>query len=535
MARRISALIAAVAAIALIGTMAALPASADPNNNTVKKLTKAVTVKGVLHHLKALQKVADRNGGNRASGQPGYRKSVDYVVDELDDAGYDPQVQEFTFDYFEEHSELIRVSPEPREFVNETDFLRNTFDSGSPEGTATGPLTPVGLVLDPSIPTPNNSSGCEAADFAGFPAGGVALLQRGTCGFNVKVLNAQAAGASAVIVMNEGQAGRTGLLNMVGDATGLTIPAVFTTYEAGENLASTPGATVTVTVDYVADQRQAWNVLAETRKGRDDNVVMAGAHLDSVQAGAGINDNGSGSAALLETAIQMRKVKPRNTVRFAWWGAEESGLLGSEHYVANLTPEEVGDIALYLNFDMVASPNYMFGIYDGDNSGGTAAPDFIPPGSDAIEDVFEQFYADRDEPSQDSEFSGRSDYGPFIAVDIPAGGLFTGAEVEKTAAEAALYGGVAGAAYDPCYHAFCDNLRGDGQDEALYDALREDYRLIGNVNVHALDVNSDAIATSVLTFARDTSTVNGVGGKPGKGKGSLKASEVNRMKDALTR
>jgi Zn-dependent M28 family amino/carboxypeptidase len=535
MARRISALSAAVAAIALIGAMAALPANADPNNNTVKKLTKAVTVKGVLHHLKELQKVADRNGGNRAAGQPGYRKSVDYVVDELEGAGYDPRVQEFTFDYFEENSELIRVSPEPREFVNGTDFLRNTFDSGSPEGIATGALTPVGVVLDPTIPTPNNTSGCEASDFTGFPAGGVALVQRGTCGFNVKVLNAQAAGASAVIVMNEGQAGRTGLLNMIGDATGLTIPAVFTTYDAGANLASTPGATVTVTVDYVADQRQAWNVLAETKKGNDDNVVMAGAHLDSVQDGAGINDNGSGSAALLETAIQMRKVKPRNTVRFAWWGAEESGLLGSEHYVANLTPEEVGDIALYLNFDMVASPNYMFGIYDGDNSGGTAPPDFIPPGSDAIEDVFEEFYADRDEPSQDSEFSGRSDYGPFIAVDIPAGGLFTGAEVPKTAAEAALYGGVAGAAFDPCYHSFCDNLRGDGQPEDLYDALREDYRLVGNINVHALHVNSDAIATSVLTFAHDTSTVNGVGGKPGKGKGLLKSSELNRMKDALAR
>jgi Zn-dependent M28 family amino/carboxypeptidase len=204
-------------------------------------------------------------------------------------------------------------------------------------------------------------------------------------------------------------------------------------------------------------------------------------------------------------------------VRFAWWGAEESGLLGSEHYVAELSDEEIADIALYLNFDMVASPNYMFGIYDGDNSGGTAAPGFIPPGSAEIEDVFEKYYADRGEPSQDSEFSGRSDYGPFIAVGIPAGGLFTGAEVPKTAAEAALYGGVAGASYDPCYHAACDNLTGAGQNQALYDQLRNDYELVGNINVHALDVNSDAIATAVLTFAYDTSTVNGRPGHPGQG------------------
>lgn len=522
MLRGVRALGAATAAFALIGAGATGTAAADPNNNTVKKLTKAVTADGVLEHLEAFQDIADANGGNRAAGLPGYKASVDYVVEQLEAAGYDPQVQEFVFDYFEENSELIRVSPNPRTFVNGADFLRNTFDSGSPEGTATGPLAPIDLNLDPSAPENSSTSGCEAADFAGMPAGAVALVQRGTCGFNVKVLNAQAAGASAVVVMNEGQPGRTGLLNMIGDATGLTIPAVFTTYDAGANLAATPGATVTVTVDYLADQRTAYNVLAETKKGRADNVVMAGAHLDGVQDGAGINDNGSGSAALLETAIQMAKVKPTNKVRFAWWGAEESGLLGSEHYVEELSDAELGKIALYLNFDMVASPNYMFGIYDGDNSGGTAEPGFIPPGSAEIEDVFERFYADRGEPSQDSEFSGRSDYGPFIAVGIPAGGLFTGAEVPKTAAEAALYGGVAGAAYDPCYHAFCDNLRGDGQDGALYDALRADYELVGNVNVHALDVNSDAIATAVLTFAYDTSTVNGVAGKPGKSKGLFK-------------
>jgi Zn-dependent M28 family amino/carboxypeptidase len=516
------------AVVALLAATAAAPASASPNNNTVKKLTKAVTPEGVLDHLDALQEIADDNGGNRASGLPGYRASVDYVVEQLRAAGYVPQVQQFIFDYFEENSELIRVSPQPRTFVNGTDFLRNTFDSGTPEGTATGILRPVDLVINPSGPANSSTSGCEASDFAGFPAGAVALVQRGTCGFNVKVLNAQAAGASAVIVMNEGQPGRTGLLNMIGDATGLTIPAVFTTFEAGQNLASTPGATVTVKVEFTADQRPTWNVIAETRSGDDDNVVMAGAHLDSVQDGPGINDNGSGSAALLETAIQMAKVKPTNTVRFAWWGAEESGLLGSEHYVAELSDAEAEDIALYLNFDMVASPNYSFGIYDGDNSGGTAAPGFIPAGSAEIEDLFERFYTQRGEPFQDSEFSGRSDYGPFIAIGIPAGGLFTGAEVPKTVAEAALYGGVAGAAFDPCYHAFCDNLTGAGQNVALYNLLREDYELVGNINVHALDVNSDAIATAVLTFAYDTSSVNAVAGKPGKSKGLFKPGTASR-------
>ncbi|MGF9754553.1 M28 family peptidase [Microvirga sp. 0TCS3.31] len=524
MSRRFHLAVSAAATAALIGAMTSPPAYADPNNNTVRKLTKAVTVDGVVDHLEAFQEIADEHG-DRAAGRPGYQASVDYVVEQLEAAGYEPTVRAFPFTYAEEFSELARITPSPRVFVQGSEFLRNTFDSGTPEGIATGALF--------VIPAADATDGCEAGDFAGMVTGQIALIQRGGCGFAIKALAAQAAGAAGVIIYNN----TTGMINMIGDATGLTIPAVFASQVAGENLATTPGATVRVEVDFTAEQRTAYNVLAETRAGNDDNTVMAGAHLDSVQDGAGINDNGSGSAALLETAIQMAKVKPTNTVRFAWWGAEEEGLLGSTYYVDQLTDAQAEDIALYLNFDMVASPNYMFGIYDGDNSGGTAAPGFIPQGSAQIEDVFEQFYAVRGEPSQDSEFSGRSDYGPFIAVGIPAGGLFTGAEVPKTAAEAALYGGVAGASYDPCYHQACDNLTGAGQDTALYDQLRADYTLIGNVNVHALDVNSDAIATAVLTFAYDTSTVNGVAGHPGRGQVKPGASErtLATIRGQLTR
>jgi Zn-dependent M28 family amino/carboxypeptidase len=485
------------------------PAAAKPRPaNPVGDFTKAVKVNKVLDHLKALQKISDRKGGNRASGLPGHKASVDYVVAELKKAGYRPVVQQFDFEYTEENSELERISPTPTTFEEGSDFLRNAFDSGTPEGEATGALFLADVRLDaPTLPANTSTSGCEASDFAGMPAGSVALVQRGTCGFAIKALNAQAAGAAAVVVMNEGQPGRTGLLNMIGDATGLTIPAVFTTFDAGANLGGTPGATVRVKVEFTAEIRPTYNVIAESRHGDDANVVMAGAHLDSVQDGAGINDNGSGSAGLLEVAIQFAKIKPKNTVRFAWWGAEESGLLGSEHYVANLTPEEQDAITLYLNFDMIASPNYMLGVYDGDNSTFPTPPGFIPPGSAEIEDVFEKFYADRGQAFNDTEFSGRSDYGPFIAVGIPAGGLFTGAEGVKTEAQAEAYGGLAGVAYDPCYHSFCDNLRGDGQDRELYKQLRRHCNLIGNINTFALDVNSDALATAVYTFAFDTSTL----------------------------
>ena len=528
--RKACAVIAAGALAASVGF--ASPALAAPNNNSVKKLTKAVTLEGVMNHLEALQEISDANGGDRAVGRPGFKASVDYVVDQLEGAGYSPQVQEFEFPYFEENSALARISPNPTTFVDGQDFLRNSFTPVIPEGTATGTLIPVDVVIpSDDLPPSSNTSGCEATDFVGFPVGQIALMQRGTCGFAAKALNAQAAGAAGAVIMNEGQPGRDGLISMIGDAPGLTIPVVGTTAATGENLYATPGSTVTVTVDFTTDTRMAYNVIAETASGNDANTVMAGAHLDSVQDGAGINDNGTGSAALLETAIQMSKTKPNNTVRFAWWGAEEEGLLGSEHYVAGLTEDQAADISLYLNFDMIGSPNYFFGVYDGDNSGGTAPEGFIPEGSAAIEDVFEGFYDSRSLPYQDTDFSGRSDYGPFIAVGIPAGGLFTGAEGVKTADEAALYGGVPGAAYDPCYHAPCDNLTGQFQDADLYAALNAEYDLVGNVNTFALDVNADALATAVITFAFDTSTVNGVR-VPGKSHGAGKSVDAHTRGEA---
>jgi Zn-dependent M28 family amino/carboxypeptidase len=234
------------------------------------------------------------------------------------------------------------------------------------------------------------------------------------------------------------------------------------------------------------------NVLAELAGTNDDNVVMAGAHLDSVEEGPGINDNGSGSAALLEIAQQLAKLKPQNTLRFAWWGAEEAGLVGSTAYVNGLSDEERARIALYLNFDMIGSPNYVFMVYDADESTFTA-PVAIPDGSTAIEDVFESYYTLRGVPYDDTEFSGRSDYQAFILNDIPAGGLFTGAEVIKTPEQVAIWGGVAGEQFDPCYHEVCDTF--------------------ANVDLHALEVNSDAVAFAVLTFAYSTESVNGVPGK----------------------
>ena len=178
---------------------------------------------------------------------------------------------------------MIRVSPNPSTFVNGTDFLRNTFDYGHSRGHRDRPARP-GRPRHPRSAAELQHERLRGRRLRRLPGRRHRAVQRGTCGFNVKALNAQAA-AARVVTAERGPAGphRPGQHDR--RRTGLTIPAVFTTFEAGSNLAATPGAIVTVTVDYVADERQTCNVLAETSHGNDDNVVMAGAHLDSVQEG----------------------------------------------------------------------------------------------------------------------------------------------------------------------------------------------------------------------------------------------------------
>jgi Zn-dependent M28 family amino/carboxypeptidase len=232
------------------------------------------------------------------------------------------------------------------------------------------------------------------------------------------------------------------------------------------------------------DDRRSRNVLAQTSTGNPDNVVMAGAHLDSVAAGPGINDNGSGTAALLETAVRLGGAPGvANAVRFAFWGAEEEGLIGSTRYVQGLSEADRLRIALYLNLDMVASPNAAYLAYDGDNSDNVGAGPG-PEGSATVERVLLEQLATTGVTAEGTDFDGRSDYGPFIAVDIPAGGLFTGAEEVKTPEQAQRWGGTAGQPYDRCYHQACDRL--DGIDRT------------------ALDRNVDAVAGAIARFALST-------------------------------
>jgi Zn-dependent M28 family amino/carboxypeptidase len=486
--------LAVAAAVPGAGEALAAPSQAGCDaraNNTYPKILECVRLGEVREHQAALQAIADANGGNRFSGFAGYDASVDYVVETLEAAGYDPEVQEFDYLAFEVEgpSVLQQIAPNPTTYVEGVDFAPVT---QTDPGDVTAAVTPVDLQLGLGN---TSTSGCQASDFAGFPAGNIALLQRGDCTFELKAENAAAAGAVGIVIFNQGNTtadDRNGIPAVTLTANNTSgIPVIGTTYALGVTLAGTPGLQMRVFANTLRQILPTFNVIAEKPGANADNVVMAGAHLDSVLAGPGINDNGSGSAALLEAAEQLADLETQNTLRFAWWGAEESGLVGSTNYVNGLSQAERDRIALYLNFDMVGSPNYVFMTQDADQSSFTA-PVAVPEGSVAIEDLLESFYTLRGEPYDDAAFDGRSDYQAFILNDIPAGGLFTGAEVPKTAEQQAIWGGTVGAQFDPCYHAACDTF--------------------ANNNDHALAVNADAIAFALLTYAYTTESVNGVPG-----------------------
>jgi Zn-dependent M28 family amino/carboxypeptidase len=462
-------------------------------------LREAVTVDGVRFHQAEFQAIADANDGTRTSGSPGYDASAEYVAEEMVAAGYEVTVQPFDFPFFQElePAELEQISPVPTvyPYFDIAGFATMQY-SGS--GDVTAVAEGVDLILPPAPDANTSTSGCEASDFAGFTSGNIAIIQRGTCSFALKAQNAEAAGAVGVVIFNEGQPGRTdSFLGTLG-GPGATVPVVGAAFAVGEELAA-GGVIVRMFVNATSEIRTTSNIIAETTGGRDRRVVVVGAHLDSVPEGPGINDNGSGAAVLLEVALQMAEleIEPRNKVRFAWWGAEESGLLGAEYYVNNLSKRDIKDIALNLNFDMIGSPNFVRFVYDGD---GSDTPLAGPNGSKNIEKVFLRYFAEQGLPTEPTAFDGRSDYGPFIAVGIPAGGLFTGADGIKTEDQAAIYGGTAGEQYDPCYHLACDTF--------------------DNVSLEALDQMSDAVAHAVLTFAETTSSVNGT--DKGKGKGKWK-------------
>ena len=448
----------------------------------------SVSPAGIRAHLSAFQEIAERNGGNRLAGTAGYDASAGYVARRMRAAGYRVRFQEFSFPF------VVDRAPPVLRILGTNDRFRAGRDHTTLAYSGSGRVEERVVAVDLLVPSPEpnaSTSGCERADFATFPSGAVALLQRGTCMFRVKVDNAVAAGASAVVVFNEGNPGRRDLFSATLGAPQVGVPALAASFEVGEALrggvgTGPTGVTVALATDVVAERRRTRNVIAESRSGSPSRLVVVGAHLDSVQDGPGLNDNGSGSAVILEVAEQLAELRPRNRLRFVWWGAEELGLLGSRYYVGRLSAAARRAHALYLNFDMVGSPNFVRFVYDGDGSASRPSAD-LHPGSAAIERVFGSYFASQGLEYQETGIGGGSDHLPFARAGIPVGGLFTGADARKSASQAATFGGRADQPYDSCYHRACDNL--------------------ANVSMRAVTQNARAAMHAIRLYARDVSSV----------------------------
>ena len=505
MTKGIRPLAAAVAVAAAAGMAGSAQAANGVDTTAVQK---AVTVgngkAGIRSHLKQLQLIADRpgNNGNRATATQGHRDSAAYVEKQLATTGgyWKVSEQPFVADIFEETAApTLTPNPAPSSaWQANVDFA--TMDAS---GNGIVPESPI-AVIDFTAPTTTasaSSAGCEAADFPASLAGKIAVIQRGTCDFGLKAKNAQDRGALGVLIFNEGTIGdpdRQGLINGTVEGYGVTIPALEATYTTGRYLVDHPATKLALSASTKTTRLSTLNVIAETTTGRTDRTIISGAHLDSVPEGPGINDDGSGSATQLELALQMSKlgIKPTNQVRFIWFSGEEQGLFGSTYYADQLTKTQRANTAAMLDFDMLASPNYALQIYDGDGSEfGVSGPN----GSGIIESVFQKFYDARGLYTERIAFDGRSDYDEFTKVGIPAGGIAAGAEVHKNEFQQSQWGGTVSpllaGQFDPCYHLACDSYGVNGHPD--------------NINDTALDINSDAVAHSVMTFAMTTSSTNG--------------------------
>jgi Zn-dependent M28 family amino/carboxypeptidase len=469
-------------AVLLAGCSHGKDKAAGPNGDPAaaefaSALRNKVTTDAMMKHLSKLQDIANANNGTRAVGTPGYEASVDYVVKVLRDSGFDVQTPEFSAKVFHAEKGSLTVGGKTLE-ARALDYSLPT-----PAEGVTGPLV---------APTADEGLGCAPSDYDGLPAqGAVVLVNRGKCHFAEKENAAVQRGAVGMVVVDNVDEERMG--GTLGADTDVKIPVVSVTKSDGMVLRGLTGPATIKLPDAKTQSFKARNVIAQTKTGSTNDVVMAGAHLDSVPAGPGINDNGSGVAAVLETAVQLgNSPHVRNAVRFGFWGAEELGLIGSRNYVESLDLDALKHIALYLNFDMLASPNPGYFTYDGDQS--LPAKDrgqpVVPEGSAGIERTLVAYLKSAGKTAQDTSFDGRSDYDGFTLAGIPSGGLFSGAENKMTEEQAKLWGGKAGEPFDPNYHQKGDTLE--------------------HIDRTSLGIQGGGVAYAVGLYAQDLGGRNGV-------------------------
>ena len=482
-------------------------------NDTVTKLVECVRTADLWQHMQKFQAIADANPSpadghpSRNSGEPGYKASADYVAQVMTAAGYNVTIQTYTFTYyaFTGIPTWSESSPVAHDFVLSSEWNPGQSTGTTPTGAT---LQPAGGIIIPPTPTPSSSSGCTMADFSGFVPGHIALIQRGSCFFGVKVLNAQAAGATGVVIFNEGNPGRTSVFaGSLVDASGNpiipTIPVAFTSFAIGQDLYNqyqngTPPVMSLRIPAIVTPGAPDYNVIAESKGGDPNHVLVVDAHLDAIY-GAGMLDNASGSATILDIAQMMKNVNPTNKLRFIWFGGEELGLLGSTFYVNNLSSNDLNHIGYDLDADVTATPNYIIGVLD------PAAPDFF---GGRVTNTFpnrvykastiarDQAVAYFDSVGLNHEFlsPGGTDAISFNNAGIPASGLLTGQDCCKSQQEVDLFGG------------FLGNYEGNvpSFDGGCVDNPFRWCDNLSNNDPTVLTFMSKAFATMVIQMAFDT-------------------------------
>ena len=399
----------------------------------------AITAEAIRGHLEALEAIADVNGGVRTAGTPGYDASVEYVAGQLRALGYAVETPEFAMATFTElPGATIQVGDGGPAFAAGDDFHAMIYSGG---GDIVAPVVAIGFGEE-------ESGGCSSSDWADLPAGAIAVVPPGPCFRRQAVLNAVEAEAAAIVGTNpQRPAGRV-LRPTLLSPDGISIPAISGSAELGAALraAAEAGTDVHLNVQTEIASAIVRNVIGESH-GAADQVVMLGGHLDSVHDGPGMNDNGSGTAALLEVARLMAAEHPSLRLRFAFWGGEEFGLLGSRAYVNGLGTDERAEIATYLNFDMLGSPNFVPFVYDQADAA---------PGSAAIADFLVDYLESQGIGAERLDIGGGSDHAFFAEAGIPTGGIFSGATELKSIEQAEAFGGSAGEPMDACYHLACD-------------------------------------------------------------------------------
>lgn len=416
-------------------------------------LVQCIRRKPLWAHMEAFQQIADDHPGpdgrpSRNIGEPGYLASAQYVAAQMAAAGYSVRLQEYTVPYFNYTglAHFERVSPSASAFALRDDWNPPTY-SGS--GNVTAIVQPVGGVVVPLLANSVSSSGCSAADFTGFVAGRIALIQRGTCNYYTKVHNAQLAGAVGAIIFNDGGAGHVAALRgSLAPYSPVAIPVAMASYPIGRDFYAQYQAaahpTAHLDVQTIHDPYRAdYNVIADSPFGDPDKVVVVEGHLDAIY-GAGMLDSASGSATILEVGRKMARTATRNHLRYVWFGGEELGLYGSDHYVSTLTDDEARKIVFDIDADVTATPNFVIAIADPANS--FSANDFpagVVAASQRGNDYFREYFDRNHLPYVDWSNDG-TDSWSFSWRGIPNTGILTGQDCCKTQDLVDRFGGLLG-------------------------------------------------------------------------------------------